>query len=345
MPDISENISKENIKSWFEKRHLVMAIIWLAVSVSLVTMLILNVRNNYQFGIARYVMQIAYVLVLLWYISKTGYSASQLPDIRPMVFPRWRYGNLIPVIAVALLLVLHIFSDSGESILTLLLIISTVWLLVVWRREIRLRMVIFGFAAVLIAFLGGLPFWQNSAIPEIAFIVYLVFALPIFVAGALLHKHTDLSGIQLLTGNFGKIMLSFLWDCLFFVPLGLINAIDDSSGAGFTWVSQWWMPLSLPFFSGIVEEIWFRLLLVGLCYFLLRPAFTKKPALAVVVTVLFSAITFGLGHGRTFDKFLTTGLLYGLPMAVVFVKRDFEHAVGAHYMVNMISVLKDFLMN
>jgi hypothetical protein len=144
-------------------------------------------------------------------------------------------------------------------------------------------------------------------------------------------------------GRYGKALGSFLWGCLLFVPLGLINAASGSPGTGITWVTHPWMPFSLPWFSGIAEEVWFRLFLVSLCYLLLRPAFSKRPALAVVSAVLFSAIIFGLGHDRTLDKFLTTGLLYGLPMAVVFVRRDWEHAVGAHYMVNMIPWLMVFL--
>jgi hypothetical protein len=104
------------------------------------------------------------------------------------------------------------------------------------------------------------------------------------------------------------------------------------------------MPFSLPLWSGIVEEIWFRLFLVGLIYILVRPALQKRPALSVLFAVLFSAITFGLGHGETFlERFLVTGLLYGLPMAVAFARRDWEHAVGAHYMINMIPWLVVFL--
>lgn len=103
------------------------------------------------------------------------------------------------------------------------------------------------------------------------------------------------------------------------------------------------MPFSLPWWSGLTEETWFRLLLVGLVYFLLRPAFQKHPLCAVLTAVLFSGITFGLGHGRTLETFLTTGLLYGVPFAFLFARRDWEHAVGAHYMVNMIPWVIVFL--
>ena len=50
------------------------------------------------------------------------------------------------------------------------------------------------------------------------------------------------------------------------------------------------------------------------------------------------------GHGGTLlERFLITGLLYGLPMAVIFARRDWEHAVGAHYMINMMPTLMVFL--
>ena len=105
-----------------------------------------------------------------------------------------------------------------------------------------------------------------------------------------------------------------------------------------------WMPFSLPWFSGIAEEVLYRLLLVTLCYFMLRPAFNKFPAVAVVLSALFSGIIFGSGHGGSLmDRFLTTGVLYGLPLAVLYVRRDWEHAVGAHYMINMIPWMMVFL--
>ena len=58
----------------------------------------------------------------------------------------------------------------------------------------------------------------------------------------------------------------------------------------------------------------------------------------------FSATIFGLGHAGTLqERFWMTGMLYGLPLAVTFARRDWEHAVGAHYMINMIPTLMVFL--
>ncbi|NIV33411.1 MAG: CPBP family intramembrane metalloprotease [Anaerolineae bacterium] len=177
-----------------------------------------------------------------------------------------------------------------------------------------------------------------------AFFAFLVFVIPMFVAGGLLSKRTGLRGSQLYAGRYKKAVASFLWGCLLFVPLGLTNAAAGSPSFPMTWVNRWWIPLSQPWFSGIVEEAWWRLFTVSLCYFLLRPAFRKRPAIPLVCAMLFSAIIFGLGHAGTFqERLLMTGLLYGLPLSVTFARRDWEHAVGAHYMINMIPTLMVFL--
>jgi len=314
---------------------------WLLTTISLVVMLFNGVRNTDQFRAERYTLHVAYVLALFWYLIRTGPSVKQLPDLSPLLLPKLRIGKLIPVIVIALLLVIEF---SGQGIVLLLLMPATIWILIVWRREIGLSPILIGLAVATIAFLGGLPFWQNQLIGQTEFIVFLVFLMPMFVAGGLLHKRTGLGGSQLYLGQYSKAMWSFLLSCLLFVPFGLLNAATGSPGSGFTWVTHWWMPFSLPWFSGIAEEAWYRLLLVTLCYFMLRPAFNKVPTVAIVLSVLFSGIVFGLGHGgNLMDRFLTTGLLYGLPMAVIYARRDWEHAVGAHYMINFIPTIMVFL--
>lgn len=330
-------------QSWFAPHCIALAIMWLATTVTIIGMLLHGVRHTDQFQVLRYILQVAYILALLWYLGSSSHSIARLPEIRPFVLARWRYGKFIPVLGIILMLVLAVISDDGVGIMMLLLIVATVWIIIAWRRKVRLGMVVQGFAAAIIAYLAGLPALSNGLIGEIAFYGLLILVPPMYIAGGLLASHTGLSGIQLIAGRYAKVLQSFLWGCLLFVPLGLFNAAEGSPGTDITWVTEWWMPVSLPFFSGIAEEAWFRLLLVGLCFLLLRPALRKYPAIAVFAAILFSAITFGLGHGRTLDKFLTTGLLYGLPIATIFVKRDWEHAVGAHYMINMIPWVMVFM--
>lgn len=329
--EISKKLSK---RALFAPHRIALITMWILITVTLVVMLFSGVRNTDQFRVERYILQVAYVLTLIWYLSRTGLSVKQLPDVSPFLLPKRRIGKLIPVVILTLLLVAEF---SGQGIVMLLIMIASIWILIVWRREIGFPSILLALVVTTIAFLGGLPFLLNQFVGKVVFWGLLVFLIPMFVAGGLLFKRTNLGGSQLYTGQYSKALWSFLLGCLLFVPFGLMNAATGSPGTGFTWVTQWWMPFSLPWFSGIAEEAWYRLFLVSLCYFMLRPAFNKVPFVAIILSVLFSGIVFGLGHGgNLMDRFLTTGLLYGLPMAVIFAMRDWEHAVGAHYMINMI---------
>ena len=171
------------------------------------------------------------------------------------------------------------------------------------------------------------------------------FTVVMIVAGAVLVERTGVGEIRLLDSGVGSALRGFLTGCLLFVPLGLINAADGSPDIATDWVREWWMTWTLPFFSGIAEECFWRLMVLPLVYLLLRPAFPKQPLVALTAAVLFSGLVFGLGHGRNVERLLTTGLLYGVPMATVFARRGFEHAVGAHYMVNFIPWVMAYLEN
>ena len=325
----------------FTPHGIALIVMWFLAAGSVVVMLLYGVRNTGQLHVERFILQAAYVLALFWYLIRTGPSLRQMPDLSPILLPELRIGKAIPAVAIALLLVAECL---GQGLLLPLLMLATIWVLIAWRREISLAPILLGLTLALIAFLGGLPFYQNQSIGKVGFIGLLAFVMPMFVAGSLLHSRTGLGGSQLYAGRYRKAMVSFLWGCLLFIPLGLTNAAAGSPSMLMTWVTRWWIPLSQPLFSGIAEEAWFRLFLAGLCYFLLRPALSKRPAIAVVSALLFSAITFGLGDGGTLlENLLVTGLLYGLPMAAIFARRDREHAVGAHYMINMVPTLMVFL--
>jgi hypothetical protein len=328
---------------WSTPHGLVFTIVWFVSAATAIIMLLINVRHTNQYSEARYILQASYVAALLWYLTRTAPSVNQLPKQHSQLLPRRRYGAWVSALGIALMLTLTMLSESGVEILMLLMIVAAVWILVTWRREIRLASVVQGSAVALISYLAGLRMANTGFISKQMLYLLPALSLPMYIGGGLLFERTRLGGSQLLAACYRLALKSLLWGGLLFVPLGLFNALDGSPGLGITWVTEWWMPLWLPWFSGIAEEIWFRLFLVGLCFFLLYPAFRTRPAFAVIAAVLFSGITFGLGHSRTLGGVLVTGLLYGVPMAAVFARRDWEHAVGAHYVVNMIPWLMVFL--
>jgi len=60
----------------------------------------------------------------------------------------------------------------------------------------------------------------------------------------------------------------------------------------------------------------------------------------------FGAITHGLAHLSNSEIFsaegvimLLIGLIYGVPMALLFIKRDLEHAIGYHFFIDFVRYL------
>jgi hypothetical protein len=332
-----------SLRSWSEPQRMVLAILWLVTAAAMGMMLWQDVRHTNQFSTARHALLVAYAAALLWYLGRSGPSVSLLPEVRPFVFPRWRDGAWIPVLGITLTFVLAVLSGAFQSIMLLSALVASIWIIVVWRWQASLRSVVQGVGLAAFALAVCLLLLKNGLISPRAAYLLTPLAAPMYVAGGLLFNRTGLGGIRLLAKQYLPALRSFFQGCLLFVPLGLANAASGSPGSGLTWVTEWWMPLWLPWWSGLVEETWFRLLLVGLVYWMLRPAFPERPALAILAAVLFSGIAFGLSHGLSVDTFLTTGLLFGVPFAAVFARRDWEHAVGAHYMVNLIPWVMVFL--
>lgn len=327
------------IRDMYTPHHIAFFTMWIITTISLVVMLFNGVRSTFQFYQERNILHVGYILALFWYLIRTGSSIKQLSDVNPLLPSKLKIGKVIPVIVLIILIVLEF---NGQGIVKPLLMLPTIWILIVWRREIKLIPILTGLFVTIIAYFAGLPMWQNQSVGPFTFNVMLIFVTPMFLASGLLYKRTGLGGSQLMNKQYSKGVLSFLSGCLIFLPIGLLNAAAGSP-SWITWVNRWWLPLSLPLFSGIMEEVWYRLFLVSLVYYSVRPAFNKVPVIAIVFSVLFSGVVFGLGHGGTLVDNFYLGLLFGVPLAVLFVRRDWEFAAGAHYMINFIPWVMVFL--
>jgi len=320
--------------------HIAFFTMWIITTVSLGAMLYNGVRSTFQFYQERNILHVGYILTLLWYLIRTSPSINQLTDVNPLQSFNPKLKEVIPVLALILLFVAELY---GQGIVKPLLILLSIWILIVWRLEIRLTPLLTGLIITITASLAGLPMWLNHYVGPFTYKVMLIFATPMFLASGMLLKRTGLGGSQLMNKQLRKAVLSFLSGCLMFLPIGLLNAAAGSSGYLITWVNRWWLPFSLPLFSGIVEELWYRLFMVSLVYYLVRPAFTKVPTIAILFSVLFSGVVFGMGHGgNLLDNFIL-GLMFGVPLAILFVMRDWEYAAGAHYMINFIPWIMVFL--
>lgn len=339
----STQASSPRFAPWSTPHHRLLTITWLISTAAFAAMLGLGVRRTRQYVELRYLLQAAYAATLLTYLIRTGPSLSRLAPLQPPLFPRWWFGRWISAAVPALLFAAAAAADVGLAVYIVAAMGAAPLILIGWFRRIRLRAIVQGLALSLIIYYPAWMMFRNGRIIEELFSFFLYFVPLMYAAGCLLAKHTGLGEVQLLAIRYRRSAASFFWGCLLFVPLGLADAAAEAPAAAGGWVDQWWLPLVLPLHSAIAEEIWFRLLLLTLFYFLMRPAFPKTPAVPLVIAVLFNGIAFGLLHQPTMAGFLVTGLLFGVPMAAVYARRDWEHAVGAHYMINMVATLMLFL--
>jgi hypothetical protein len=340
----SLSLTESRLRSWLVPNKISLVSVWLATTITTIVILITGQAGSNRSIVIRQMLHVLYVVVLLWYLARTGTSFSQLPEGSVPQNLRSKIGAWLAVLGVTIFFMLTFFSANDIGPLILLSGIAFVTILLAWGRDLSFRLVLQAFALAVIAYLAGSIWVKLGVLRESINMMLSAFTVPFYITGGLLLKRTGLGGLQLLNGGIVPAMKSVGMGFLLFVPLGFINVLVDPI-VDLSIIREWWMPLWLPWWSGINEEAWYRLFLVGLVYFMLRPAFHKYPGLAVLAAVLFSGIVFGMGHGPTPDHFWTTGLLFGVPFAATFVTRDWEHAVGAHYMVNMIPALVAFFLN
>jgi hypothetical protein len=312
------------------------------------------------------VLGAVFTLAMIWYLSRTGPSPSALPNLDPLVFPKRKFRGMLWPLALLLLLgptlisaalILPLYPIGGMDlienvypylrpwvVLEGLLALIALRIVFGWRRRLTPRLVAVGLAVGLFSGAAQAVQIASSGDPfDIFWAIFQTVAVPpLFIGGGLLLDHTRIGRSRLLEGEVPGAVISFFAGCALYLPLALTNTVGGAH-AGYTWMNALWKPLAFSWLPALAEEAWARLFLVTLCYALLRPISNEHPHRAVVAAVLLSATAHGLVHGPSLRSLLETGLIYLLPMAVLFVKRDWEHAVGAHYVVNLIPFLAAFL--
>jgi hypothetical protein len=252
---------------------------------------------------------------------------------------------LVIIASVLALFVLGIAQHPWVMVLLAAALISLrlIW---IWRGRLTRRLVALGLAAGALAAIAGIPASQSG----LAGLLFTLATTPlIFIGGGLLLEHTGLARSRLLEGRYAAALGSFAWGCALALPAALLNILGGANPSD-TWVSRWWHPLA-ALAPGIAEEVAARLFLTTLCYALLQPAAGKRPRRAVVAAVLLGAIVHSLAHLPTLSMlsfqgltFLIVGLLYGVPPALLFVKRDLEQAIGYHFLVDFIRFLAALIL-
>ncbi|HEX6383597.1 MAG TPA: hypothetical protein VF177_02900 [Anaerolineae bacterium] len=146
--------------------------------------------------------------------------------------------------------------------------------------------------------------------------------------------------VRLAAGAWRQALTAFAFGAAVGIPLAVLNTIANAWTQGRPF--QWQSPLAAAIDAlqpAIVEDFLYRLAFLGLLWIVLRHSWPRQQAvwLAGVLSLLVHAYShFG-------DEFLTQplatlvmggamGLIWGLPMTLLAIRRDLDSSVGFHWM-------------
>ena len=283
----------------------------------------------------------AFILALIASLSRAAPYAADLPELDFALLPgaSFRLALVLLLAGILLVFVLGMMAGPGTSVMLACALLGLA-LAVSWRRRLAWPVAAAGLAVGLIAALGIMLLGEADP----AWAVFNLLTLPpAFMGGALLVQRARLAQVRTLQGQVLLALKGFLWGCALALPAALLNLLGNIY-QGDTWVVHAWQPL-YAIVPAVAEETWARVFIIALCYALLRPKAKTHPRRAVLIAVLTSALVHGFAHTGIDPFGLVIGsLLYGLPAALLFLKVDFEHAVGYHFFVDFVRFFAAYLL-
>jgi hypothetical protein len=331
---------KQESKTSKKNRRLdiLVAMLWLFSSGILVAVQVFNQTNLNIFG---QLIGSVSVLFLIIYLSYKQHNIVLFPNIQPPSFLGLSYSKTLLLI-FGVILISFLLGIIIHPWLVMIAVLSLVAIFVTINQRqylsyhlVILGIVLGGICIALSALSGRLDGYQGS---------YLACIPILFIAGSLLAKATGITHIYCVERNWSLALKGFLWASMLALPAALLN-ISYGAHAKDVWVDQTWEPL-VAFVPGIAEEVWARLFLLTLIYSLLCSKSNQLHKRALVAAVLIAAFTHSLAHLPSLMIFspaaiqaLVAGILFGVPMGLLFVKYGFEYAVGYHFFIDFVRFL------
>jgi hypothetical protein len=170
-----------------------------------------------------------------------------------------------------------------------------------------------------------------------------------FLAGGILFKKQEAISVPAFQPPLAGIGKSILLGILFAIPLAVINNLYFYLNAGtIHWQNVFYSAFE-ALSPAIHEEIIFRFFVLALCLDLLKSS--TSPRWATVIAVFLAVVPHSLNHLP--DLFLenpvmglmmltVTSLLFGLPMAILQIKRNLETAIAFHWFIDFVRFLFGF---
>ncbi len=313
----------------------ILAGLWLAATGLMAVSRLGGIGRLDPYGQGTALVFIAGLIVFLW---RAGPAAQALPRVDPIAFSGRGFGlTLCAILAVTLATFALGFLANPWLVLIVVLDLLAAVLIFAERARLTTRLVTLGmFAAslclVLSAAASRLDVYQGFYLASVALL---------FTGGGLLLDRSGLTRIHLASGQTGAAAQAFLIGGLLAVPAALLN-VSYGAHSGDGWVDRLWEP-AMALVPGIAEESWARLFLLTLLFILLQPSSAHRPKRALALAVALSALVHALAHYPAAMVFspaaaqaVATALVFGLPMGLLFLRNEFEAAVGYHVLVDFV---------
>lgn len=205
------------------------------------------------------------------------------------------------------------------------------------RRNMTLRSAVLAF--VLACLSGVSIYWRTRGTIDAAQEGVVVFLT--FLAGTALFQQTDGQPVSAFQSSPANILRSVLFGIIAALPLAAINNLFFYLNSGVVVFTDGIHSALLALSPGISEEIIFRYFIIALCGHWLQS--DSRQGLGLWAMIFLAVVPHSLNHLP--DLFLTnpamalflltaTCLLFGLPMALLQVKRNLETAIAFHWFID-----------
>ncbi|VBB44225.1 membrane hypothetical protein [uncultured Paludibacter sp.] len=242
------------------------------------------------------------------------------------------WGTLIIVIGASGLLLFIGLKTYVILIIAISTILISIWLFIKFKNGITRTYIVNG---LILGSLSAIGMYNN--IPALIAIFLIISST--FILSSVLNDRFPLTIILINQHSFVPVLKSFALGCLFAMPMALSNLKDSITTNALNWITQFWQPI-LALGAGIMEETWMRLFIIVFIYALISAKTTKK-YIPILTTLIISSVFFGFGHSNyiSLQNCFNLTILYGLPMGILLIRRNFETAIGYHFMIDFVGAI------
>lgn len=199
--------------------------------------------------------------------------------------------------------------------------------------------------AILLGLFSGVAHWFRDPGLGLSFLEGISVLL-CFLAGTALFKDIENLKIPAFQRPLSKIILSILLGIGVAFPLAALNNLYFYLNAGAIQFQNIFVSALEALSPAIHEEIIFRFFVLALCFHLIPPGVSSKMRLGIALFL--AVVPHSLNHLPElflenplmgFFMLAATSLLFGLPMALLQVKKNLEAAIAFHWLIDFIRFL------